>query len=85
MIRSPGLATSMACWIEPTPVGDMEWSRTYFGARPTVTVTASIDCLPFPAVMSSSPQYELPAGPVSGCTAVVAGPRSRLSADRTAP
>src|SRR5260370_34466370 len=66
MIRSPGLALSMACWIEPTPVGDIGvLPATYFGALPpTVTVTASIDCLPLPAVMSNCPQYELFAEPV---------------------
>src|SRR4029077_19353521 len=65
MIRSPGLAASMACWMEPTPVGDIGVvPATYFGALPpTVTVTASTDCLPLPAVMSSSPQYVWPAGP----------------------
>src|SRR5579864_1399636 len=66
MIRSPGLALSMACWIEPTPVGDIGvLPATNFGALPpTVTVTASIDCLPLPAVMSNWPQYVLPAAPL---------------------
>src|SRR5437016_10731952 len=59
MSKSPGLAWSIAAWIEPEP-------RTCFGALPPiVTVTVSIDCLAFdgwPAaavlavVMTSSPQ-----------------------------
>ena len=54
MIRSPGCAISMASW--------MEWNVPAVGFTcvgclpPTVTVTASIDCLPLPAVTTSSPQ-----------------------------
>src|SRR4029077_451313 len=50
MIKSPGLAASIAPWIEPE-------AATWVGALPpTVTVTASTDCLPLPAVITSSPQ-----------------------------
>src|ERR1700756_1478276 len=50
MIRSPGAAASMAAWTEPE-------AGTCLGALPpTVTVTASTDCLPLPAVITSSPQ-----------------------------
>ena len=49
MIRSPGIAPSMAVWIEPE-------AATWVGTLPPiVTVTVSIDCLPLPAVMTSSP------------------------------
>ena len=66
MIRSPGRAASMACWMEPTPVGDIgTLPATYFGwLPPTVTVTESTDCLPLAAVMSNCPQYVLPALPL---------------------
>src|SRR5579862_9099647 len=49
MIKSPGLAASIAAWIEPdaaTCVGDLP---------PMVTVTVSIDCWPFAAVICSWP------------------------------
>src|ERR1700719_1754072 len=50
MIKSPGLAASIALWIESE-------AATWVGALPpTVTVTASTDCLPLPAVITSSPQ-----------------------------
>src|SRR3954451_21914802 len=53
MIRSPGAALSIADWIVcpgATKVGLVP---------PTVTVTASIDCLPFAAVMTNSPHSAL--------------------------
>src|SRR4029077_5171708 len=50
MIRSPGAAASMKAWTEPE-------AGTCTGCLPpTVTVTASTDCLPLPAVITSSPQ-----------------------------
>src|ERR1700739_3574552 len=60
MIKSPGSAPSMALWMVPE-------ERTCVGALPpTVTVTVSTDCLPLPAVMTSSPHSTgpgvLPAG-----------------------
>ena len=49
MIRSPGLAASMAAWIEAE-------AATCVGALPPmVTVTVSMVVLPLPAVMTSCP------------------------------
>src|SRR5207253_1784480 len=49
MIRSPGLAASIAAWIEPE-------AATWVGVLPpTVTVTVSTDCWPAFVVMTSSP------------------------------
>ena len=49
MIRSPGSAASIAAWIVVP-------SYEHVGVLPPmVTVTVSIDCLPLPAVMTSSP------------------------------
>src|SRR6516162_9024158 len=49
MIRSPGAAASILLWIESEA---LTWVGVF---PPIVTVTVSIDCLPFPAVMSSCP------------------------------
>src|SRR5207253_5460294 len=50
MIRSPGAAASIAPWIVPE-------AATWKGALPpTVTLTASTDCLPLPAVTTRGPQ-----------------------------
>ena len=50
IIKSPGEARSIAVWMLPE-------AATCLGVLPpTVTVTASIDCLPLPAVIISSPQ-----------------------------
>jgi hypothetical protein len=47
MIKSPGLAASIAAWIEPE-------AATWVGAfPPTVTVTVSTDWLPLLATMTS--------------------------------
>src|SRR5205807_9834031 len=52
MIRSPGLAASIAAWTESV-------GATCVGALPPiVTVTVSIDCLPLAAVMTSSRSEE---------------------------
>src|SRR5215472_1218021 len=61
MMRSPGAAASMAAWIDAD-------AATWVGVLPrTVTVTASTDCLPLPAVMTSSPQrVDWPAGGLPG-------------------
>ena len=56
MIRSPGLATSIAAWIESV-------AATWVGALPPmVTVTVSTDCLPLPAVMNAEVGLEDPIG-----------------------
>ena len=58
MIRSPGAAASIAR-LDRLPGG-----QTWVGALPPmVTVTASIDCLPLPAVMTSSPHRAAAAEP----------------------
>src|SRR5579871_3018297 len=50
IIKSPGAAASMAAWMESE-------AATWVGLLPPiVTVTASIDCRPLPAVITSSPQ-----------------------------
>ncbi len=49
MIRSPGLAASIALWM-------LADAATWVGALPpTVTVTVSMDCLPLAAVMTNWP------------------------------
>src|SRR6516164_1488940 len=49
MIRSPGIAASIAPWI-------VLEALTWVGAfPPMVTFTASTDCLPLPAVITSCP------------------------------
>src|ERR1700682_333128 len=62
MMRSPGAAASIAGWIEAA-------ATTWGGAvPPMVTVTASIDCLPLAAVMTSSPHCAVDApGAYSAC------------------
>src|SRR5258708_1734329 len=53
MIRSPGLAASIALWMLPV-------AATWVGALPPmVTVTESTDCLPLAAVITSSPHCAL--------------------------
>jgi hypothetical protein len=61
MIMSPGAAASIAFWIVPVLYCD-NGAGVAPGAiasvgflPPIVTVTASTDCLPLPAVMTSSP------------------------------
>ena len=60
MIKSPG------SWPRRSLPGWFGWLLTWVGALPrTVTVTESIDCLPLPAVMTSSPHaVTCPGAPV---------------------
>ncbi len=53
MIMSPGCAWSIATWMALlVGFSPVTWVG---GLPPTVTVTASIDCLPLAEVMTSSP------------------------------
>jgi len=67
MIKSPGAAASIALWT-------LAEAFTWVGALPPrVTVTVSTDCLPLPAVMTSSPQRAADPPNCACCWTVHAG------------
>src|SRR6516225_7519309 len=67
MIKSPGWAASIALWIVA------EAATWVGGLPPTVTVTVSIDCLPLPAVITSSPHWAAEPPYCTCCWMVQAG------------